>query len=458
MLQVLWHPSAYVSSISDVEGLDARQAQRVRSQLETLGYRYYRLGYVWTALNRKGYRLIALAVVPVWLVLLAIVSAAGFAPGPIGMQGYAALSAVVAMIPVIAVVFVLLEPTGQFSGIGVQTITGGVVIAFFFAVAVFEAAAGEAYDSHFLPTTGWVSAVILGLVVSPAAVAWLPAAAGVVSIRLFRRSRQMIRHDPLLAALDSLLLVRYDLKSSSGYNGMPRRLYHCRQVEFAARCLSQDLLPQSSIGYLGSGEWLTRKATGWAEAIRHTQRQIIAPVPGGQGKLGALLTHEIRCLASGDLGALAWREPPPPPSRRTTLRRRAISTMRAIVVAALPLAVVVTAQPCLPSAIPQPQARPRLPRASPGVVNERDTVGTRSSSGHARGRLQCLAAAISPTLADERLLTVLARHHRWRTDARSGQLRKGRSRTSGRASYLYLSPLRSALGALGASACRVRNG
>ena len=63
-------------------------------------------------------RLIALAVVPVWLVLLAVVSAAGFTPGPIGMQGYAAISAVVAMIPVIAVVFVLLEPTGQFSRIG----------------------------------------------------------------------------------------------------------------------------------------------------------------------------------------------------------------------------------------------------------------------------------------------------------------------------------------------------
>ena len=55
MLQDLRHPSAYISSISDVEGLDARKAQLVRVQLETLGYRYNRLTYVWRALNRAGY-------------------------------------------------------------------------------------------------------------------------------------------------------------------------------------------------------------------------------------------------------------------------------------------------------------------------------------------------------------------------------------------------------------------
>jgi hypothetical protein len=77
------------------------------------------------------------------------------------------------------------------------------------------------------------------------------------------------------------------------------------------------------------------------------QRQLIAPVPGGQSKLEALLAHEIRCLAAGDLGALAWREPPPPPSRRATLRRQAISAARAIIVAVLPFAAVLIVQPFL---------------------------------------------------------------------------------------------------------------
>jgi hypothetical protein len=60
-----------------------------------------------------------------------------------------------------------------------------------------------------------------------------------------------------------------------------------------------------------------------------------------------VLVHEIRCLVTGDLGALAWREPPPPPSRRARLRKQAISATRAVVVAALPLAVVLAAQPLL---------------------------------------------------------------------------------------------------------------
>jgi hypothetical protein len=128
---------------------------------------------------------------------------------------------------------------------------------------------------------------------------------------------------------------------------LPQRLDHCRYLEFAARGLAHDMLPPSSISSLGSGDWLTRRTAGWAEAVRQMQRQVIASVPGGEGKLEALLAHEIRCLATGDLGALAWREPPPPPSRRATLRRQVISTVRALVVAGLPLAAVLATQPFL---------------------------------------------------------------------------------------------------------------
>ncbi len=116
VLQVMWRPPTYITSISDVEGLDAQQAQRVRAHLETLNYRQYRQWYEWTALNRAGYRLIPLAAVPVWLVLLAITSLAGFTPGPIGIQGFAAVSAVVAIIPVIAVVLAMLEPGANSAG------------------------------------------------------------------------------------------------------------------------------------------------------------------------------------------------------------------------------------------------------------------------------------------------------------------------------------------------------
>lgn len=80
--------------------------------------------------------------------------------------------------------------------------------------------------------------------------------------------------------------------------------------------------------------------------------KIVALVPGGQGKLEAFLTHEIRCLVTGDLGALTWREPPPRPSRRTTLRQQAITAARATVAAALPLVAVLAAQPFVHASTP----------------------------------------------------------------------------------------------------------
>jgi hypothetical protein len=342
-LQDLRRPPAYIDSISGVEGLNDRQVQRIRAQLETNGYRYARRWYGWRALHRAGYRLIPLAVVPVWLVLILIVSLAGFTPGPAGTLGFAAIGAVIAAIPVVVAVRIILTPAGRYR----MEPRYGAVIAFPFIVIAAEIAAGEGYARHFLPAGGWSAAVILGLVAAPAALLCLPIAWAVVFIPYLRWSRRTTRQDPLLAAIESLLLVLHDLRSARGYRGIDQRLYHCRHLEFAARCLTRDLLPLSRVSRLGSGTWLARRAAGWAEAIRHVQRQVIASVPDGQRKAEGLLAHDIQCLVTGDLGALAWRDPPSPPPRRATLRRQAISAIRAIVVAVLPLAAVLAAQPFL---------------------------------------------------------------------------------------------------------------
>ena len=74
-------------------------------------------------------------------------------------------------------------------------------------------------------------------------------------------------------------------------------------LEVAARRLTRDVFPEPEVRFLGSSEWLARRAAGWAEAIRHIQRQVAAPVPDRQNKVEALLAHEIRCLVTGDLGA-----------------------------------------------------------------------------------------------------------------------------------------------------------
>ena len=340
-LQELWYPPAHITALSAVEGLDSRQVRRVRAQMETIGYRNTRDWHTWRELHRAGYRLIPLAAVPVWLVLLAVVSLAGFSTDPVGAVGFAAVSAAVATIPVIAAARAIIRPDGKYRrGFSVRA-----VAFFLFAVMAGEAAAAEGYANQVMPAAGLQGAVILGLIAAPAAAACLPIAAIAAAFPRYRLQRRMILQDTPLVATDILLNVLYDLRLAGACRPMGQRLRHCRNLEYAARWLSRDLLPTPVVSRLGSGDWLARRAAGWAEAIRHIQRQVIAPTPGGQGKAEALLTHEIRCLVTGDLGALAWREPPPPPSRRATIRRQAVSAARAIVVAALPLAAVLAAQP-----------------------------------------------------------------------------------------------------------------
>jgi hypothetical protein len=143
------------------------------------------------------------------------------------------------------------------------------------------------------------------------------------------------------------LTVLDDLRTAPRCRQFSQVLKNARILEFTARTFTRDLFPRSFVGYAGSGEWLIRRTAGWAEALRHLQRQIVAPVPGSRAKVEALLLNEIRCLATGDLGALAWRQPPPLPPRRTVLRRHATTVGRTILVAALPLATILAVQPIL---------------------------------------------------------------------------------------------------------------
>jgi hypothetical protein len=344
LLRTLRHPDAYINGISEVDGLEARHARRVQSQLETWNYQYQKLFNEWVALQRAGYRLAPLVVIPIWLVLLTISRQAGFIAGSMGPLAFAAISAAISTVPVIMAVLVILQPNGDYR---FEPPTSAVVI-FLLAVIAVEAAAGDAYASHLLPTAGLSAAFILGLVATPATVACLPIAAILIGIRWIVRFRRLIRrYNGTLAAVDSLLIVLYGMKSHRDYCGIRLRIYYCQRLEFAASRLAKDLLPRSSVNSLGSAGWLERRTAGWAEAVRHVQRQVIASLPGGGEKQEGFLCHEIRCLATGDLGALAWREPPPPSPPSATLRQQAISVVRAIVVAGIPLGAVLAAQPFL---------------------------------------------------------------------------------------------------------------
>ena len=322
----------------DKVGLDERQAQRSRIKVETLHYRLIRLSYGWDAAARAGYRLIPAVILPIWLVLLGVTYAAGFTSGLADTAEAAACSASVATAFVVLVVLFLvkrdLRPRFRFR------VSTRIFIAYFFLVSVLELAAGEGYDRDMLPTAGWWSWVVLGLIVMPAAIACLPAG-GMIGFGLWRwHVRRLAREDCLLVVLDILLSTLDYLRSETGYRPVSDRLAKARELEYAARCLTRDLLPSRTTSYLGSGDWLVQRTAGWAEALIHMQRQIVASIPAGKTKLEALLTHEIRCLAMNDLGTLAWRQPPPPLPRRAVLRRQAITVVRTILVAGLPLTVM----------------------------------------------------------------------------------------------------------------------
>lgn len=339
-LEFLKKPDSYIETIFCIDGLDDQRASQVRNRLEVFNFLYYREIYRARALGRAGFRLIPLAVLPVWLTLMTVSSLTAFPPGSLDRPGYAAISATIAMIPVIALVLWALEPTGSFRRVtSLSRMLAGILL-----VVVFEIGAGLAYAAGDISEVGGAGAVALGLVAAPAAACCLLAASITAAAFRGRRFRAIFREDPLLSIIDPLLFALFSIRMPRRYQGIAYSVRMADSLEFAAYRMTQYLISRSSTGGLGSHDWLARRAAGWAESLRQMQRQIIAPTPGGMVKAERFLVHEIRCLASGELGALPWTQPPPTPSHRTLLRRRAVAAVRAIVVAGLPLAVVLAAR------------------------------------------------------------------------------------------------------------------
>ena len=335
----------FTDQLDAVPGLEDREALRLRSQIETLEYRLRLLFAASRVVARGLFRMLPVAGLLVWLVLLVIIHQIHFLSGPGGAAAGAALSAAIATVLVVTLAYVFVRPNLRrrfYLRISMRT-----AAALFFAVVVLEAAVAEGYDRHALPAVGWWSWVVLGLAAVPASLACGLVASRIMNQIYGMRQRRLIRQDCQLAILDMLLTVLDDLRAPPRSRQLAQRLKCAWTLEFAARRLTRDLLPAYYVDYVGSGDWLTRRAAGWSEALRHIQRQVVAPVPENQAKAEAALMHEIRCLATGDLGALAWRRPPPRPPRRTVLRQHAITAIRTILVAALPLAAVLAAQPFL---------------------------------------------------------------------------------------------------------------
>ncbi len=294
----------------------------------------------WLAVNRGLYRLQFAAVLMAWPVLFVISRQAGFASGPAGTVLGTTLSAVIATVPVVLLAVLLFRPDWQPRNSNLMVSNGG-LFACFVAAGLAVAAVIGAYDQHALPTTGGWSWALLGTLAIPLTLFCYFAINLIVNSLWWWQLRRLIRKDCPLAVLDVLLAVFDNLRDPLECRHLGQRLNLAAALEFAARRITQDLVPTFYIGYLASGDWLTEQAAQWAEALRQMQHEMVASVPRIPALTEAALAHEIRCLATGDLGALATRAPPPRPSRRD----RAFRAFRTVLEALLPLVLVLVAQP-----------------------------------------------------------------------------------------------------------------
>ena len=306
--------------------------------------------YQWRYRNELGYaiafwqlRLLPAACLPVWLVLYLIVSSVTFLSGTPGVVLGTLISAAVSV-----VLAILLLRSQVRSDLTLRSILRptSTLFAFLLVLALLaEIAVAEGYDQHALPTSDWWAWVVFGLVVLPAVCASMLVAAAIEAVLGTWWILKVPRGNCQVVLLDMLLNMLLDMQSRQ--LDLELRMYWSRRLEWAARWISSDLLPSAFLSFLGSGDWLRRRAAGWAEALRYMQREVIASVPGGQPKLEARVRHEIQCLAIGDLGALAWRRPPPPPSRRTTRARKMIEILRTLMAGGIPLGAVLAAHAVL---------------------------------------------------------------------------------------------------------------
>ena len=230
---------------------------------------------------------------------------------------------------------------------GLGRLTLALLIFACFLAILLEILAAEGYDRNTLPAVGCWAWVFFGLIVLPAVYVCMFISGVIMSQLGVRSINNAWRRYSAIMLLDMFLWILKEIQSRSHQLDLERRVALSQSLEWGARRFSRDFLPSVALKDIASGDWLRRRSEGWAEALRHMQREVIAPVPGGQPRLEAKLRHEIQCLATGNLGALPWRQPPPLPSRRTALARNLIEILRTVLVAALPIGAVLAGQAIL---------------------------------------------------------------------------------------------------------------
>jgi hypothetical protein len=346
LLSYLREPEREHDQLDTIINLGENALFRLKMDLENSDYdwaeryEYWSLGFRWLM------RLLPVSYLPAWIILYLIIRSTSFLSAPPNIVlGVAVSTAIAVGLPILFVrtqIRTNLSMRGKYLRLTLKWLLFVSVIAI-----LCETAVAEGYSRHVLSTKGWSAWIVLGWVILPATFACMFACGMVMSQVGGRALNNVWRiHCPILL-MDLFLYVLKELQSETNQFSLAQRMSLSRNLEFGASRFSQDLLPSAFLSDISSGDWFRRRAAGWAEAVRHMQYEVIMPVQGSRPKLEAQLRHEINCLATGNLGALAWRQPPPSPSRRSALKRRAVGVLRIILVAALPLGAVLASQAIL---------------------------------------------------------------------------------------------------------------
>jgi hypothetical protein len=329
--------SALFESISGLTGSDVTLLNALRDEFE---FSYHRRRAFWAAVVKWMWRLRAVAVLPSWLVLLSVAQLIPLNDRPRALALPVLGSAVVATLIAILVYSIYLRvdaiPAATLRGVAIMTaISGG-----------SAAACAEGYVNHAFPPTGWQFWSTYGVLASPVILACAFIVARIASSIEGWRIRAILRPRIRFDLIDDFLGI-LDMMRAHGQRVPWRGIGMASWLDYAAYRVERYLVPTEYVGSVQTKEWLRHRRAGWAEALRYLERELAAPVPDGWQRVEKTLRHEVWCLATGTLGALAWRRPPAPQPRRRVLWQRTAAIIRAVLVAALPLGVVLAAQPVI---------------------------------------------------------------------------------------------------------------
>lgn len=117
------------------------------------------------------------------------------------------------------------------------------------------------------------------------------------------------------------------------------------KLETAARILEHDVPRQVRTFDQRTAEWLSRRCTGAAEALRHMKRYVLSPAGNGTEHLSRLLRQQLAALATDNWHGLVWREPPGKQAR--SRKDTALAVGRVVAVALLPAGSLFALSPWL---------------------------------------------------------------------------------------------------------------